>query len=76
MYDHSQRRTERRMGSFAARLSKALAEESSIDSESSDRPEDDEPHDEAHDPVKKRQAASEKDSLKRCPQAHANAANQ
>ncbi|KAJ6068050.1 uncharacterized protein N7446_005087 [Penicillium canescens] len=43
--------------------------------ESSDRPEDDEPHDEAHDPVKKRQAASEKDSLKRRPQAHANAAN-
>lgn len=40
------------MGSFAARLSKALAEESLVDCDSSGHPENDEAQDEAHDPVK------------------------
>jgi hypothetical protein len=63
------------MESFNARsrLSKALAEDSSEDSESPVHPENDEAHDEAAEPVEKRHALTEKDSLKRRPQAHTNA---
>ncbi|KAJ5325125.1 uncharacterized protein N7506_008227 [Penicillium brevicompactum] len=76
MYDYSQRRTERRMESFHARdrLLKALAEESSEDSESPGHPVNDEANNEAPEPVEKRHVLTEKDSLKRCPQAHTNAA--
>lgn len=75
MYDYSQRRTERKIESFNARsrLSKALAEESSEDSESPGHPENGEAHDEAAEPIEKRHALTEKDSLKRCPQAYKNA---
>ncbi|KAJ9481933.1 hypothetical protein VN97_g11520 [Penicillium thymicola] len=67
MYDHSQLRTERRMGSFTARLSKTLAGESSKDSDSSGHPENDEAQDGVHDPVKKRHAVSEKVSQEASP---------
>lgn len=63
------------MDSFDARsrLLKALAEESSEDSESPDHPVNDEANDEAPESVEKRHVLTEKDSLKRCPQAHTNA---
>lgn len=56
-----------------SRLLKALAEESSENSESPDHPVNDEANDEAPEPVEKRHALTEKDSLKRRPQAHTNA---
>lgn len=60
------------MESFNARsrLSKALAEESSEDSESPGHPENDEAHDEAAEPVEKRHALTEKDSQETSPGAH------
>lgn len=66
------------MESFNSRsqLLKALAEESSEDFGSPGHPVNYEAHDEAAEPVEKRHALTEKDSLKRRPQAHTNAVKQ